>query len=174
MLSAYSHMMGLYPLGSGLEVTNEVSETKLPPFNSAATPFESKYALEQGYRAIPVNVLATETDFIFMRAFDSVCKKAKDFVTKESDRRANLPERMELVAPVAKGITDAGYDSQTYFKEPNWTSKTAGIFADVDKCYYYYQGEHMGTSPEKTVTKIADQLEWMFGVYYIDDNYPNE
>ena len=25
-----------------------------------------------------------------------------------------------------------------------------------------------------TVDPIADQLEWTFGVYYIDDNYPNE
>ena len=111
MLSAYSHMMGLYPLGSGLDTTNEVDDTKLPPFASAASSFEGKSALEGGYRAIPVNVLATETDFIFMRAFDTYCKKAKAFVTTESDKRANSKERMELIAPVAKGITDAGYNS---------------------------------------------------------------
>lgn len=111
MLSAYSHMMGLYPLGSGLKTTNEVAETKLPPFTSAASSFESEYALQEGYRAIPVNVLATETDFIFMRAFDTVCKKAKDFVTKESDRRAESKERMDLIAPVAEGIINAGYTS---------------------------------------------------------------
>lgn len=174
MLSAYSHMMGLYPLGTGLQTTNDVSETKIPPFTSVASSFEGTDALEGGYRAIPVNVLATGTDFMFMRAFDTVCKKAKLFVTQESNKRAQSQERMDLIAPVANGIVAAGYDSMKYFKEPQWTSKTAGIFADVDKCYYYHEGKHMGTAPDKTVDDIADQLEWAFGVYYIDDNYPNE
>jgi hypothetical protein len=157
MLSAYSHMMGMYPLGTGLNVTNDVPETKLPPFANPAPQISGSYALEEGYRAIPVNVLDPTTDYLFMRAFDDNCKGAVNYCKTEENKRINSQERIDLVAPIGQAITAAGFDSMTYFNQSNYTSKTAGIFADVDKCYYYYNGIHMGNATTgQSVSGIAD------------------
>lgn len=112
MLSAYSHMMGIYPLGSGPKVTNDVEATQIPPFLDPASSFLGDDALEAGYKPIPVNVIDGKTDVMFMRGFDNICQKASDQVKKESAIRAASKQRIDLVAPLAKILTEAGYSSQ--------------------------------------------------------------
>lgn len=176
MLSAYSHMLGIYPLGEGLKTTNDVDSTKMPPFVTAVAPSPAiaNNALEGGYKPIPVNVIPQDQDDVFMKGFEKLCPKADKFVNDEFKKRVASPERMELIKDVAKVITDAGYTSQEYFKEPEWTSNTTGIFADVDKCFYFHEGVHMGKVSPDLVTGIADELEWVFGIYYFDSSYPND
>lgn len=177
MMSAYSHMLGIYPLGFGKLATNNVESTKNPPFANhqpQPTGWDPNYALEKGYRPVPVNVIPKQKDDFFMKGIAKICPKGEETINEEFAKRIKMPERMQLISKVAAGIKEAGYSSEKYFNEPQWTIKSAGIFSDVDKCYYIYSGEYMGITPGKTVAPIKNALDWTFGVYYLDSHYPND
>jgi hypothetical protein len=124
MLSAYSHMMGIYPLGQGLITTNDDDTTKMPPFAGAEAPSSSmgNNALEGGYRAIPVNVIPEATDNIFMRGLSTLCPGADTFINDYFKKIDASEDRINLVKEVGAVITKAGYSPSQIVKGlDHWT-----------------------------------------------------
>jgi hypothetical protein len=77
MMSAYSHMMGIYPLGKGENLSNDVPITYSPPFASQQPQPSYQTALEGGYRPIPVNVVPKPEDDFFGKGMKYICSPAE-------------------------------------------------------------------------------------------------
>lgn len=164
LLSAYSHMMGIYPLGTGKVTSNDVDKTKLPPFNSVDPSFTGDFALPEGAAAIPINVKVTPTDDFFMKGMKYVCKTAddkSDMLFEEEVKKGNP------IQALSDKIKAAGWDCNKWFKQgKDYDLNTTGIFADVNKCYYYYEGKGMEGTDD-----IIDQMQTAFAIYYIASKF---
>lgn len=164
ILSAYSHMMGIYPFGTGKTVTNQNPETKIPPYKKLDVTLEGEFALEQGANAIPINVIDRSKDDFFMKGMGYVCKNADDKSDALFEKEIEKPNPLKDMGDKIKA---AGYDCNQYFKNgKDYDLNTTGIFADVNKCYYYYNGEWM-----KNTDALGDKMQYTFGIYYIAMRY---
>lgn len=164
IVSAYSHMMGLYPPGTGRVVSNTNDKTKLPPYKNLDVSVEGEYALEQGVSAIPVNIKTVREDDFFMKGIKYTCRGA--YNKAEELFKAEV-EQSNFLNEIGEKIKAAGYDCNDYFKNgKEYDLNTTGIFADVNKCYFYYYGV-----PMKGTEEFYDKMQYAFSIYYIATKY---
>lgn len=164
ILSAYSHMMGIYPLGTGRIVSNDNPKTKIPPYKKLDVSLEGDFSLDQGANAIQIRVIDRSVDDFFMKGMKYVCKnaddKADDLFEKEVVTKNPLKE-------IGDKIKSAGYNCNDYFKNgKEYDLNTTGIFADVNKCYYYYNGK-----PMNGTEAFYDKMQYTFAIYYVNMRY---
>jgi hypothetical protein len=88
-------MLGMYPLGEGAKITNDVDYTKTPPFENQVAPGPSleNNALLGGFKPIPIKVFEKNTDDFYMRGFETMCVKANTALVAEFNKRVASPER---------------------------------------------------------------------------------
>lgn len=164
ILSAVSHLTGIYPPGTGKVITNSIASTKLPPFSGATDDATlGNDALPNRLNPIPIVTYPPIMDDYFMKGMSQVCPKAderKDAIFAENIK--NKPNIFDSVIPTI----EKNYKCGDYFKGGKWDLRTVGIFSDVNKCNYFQTGQWM-TGTES----IADKMKYIFGIYYINAKY---
>jgi hypothetical protein len=171
ILSAYSHLTGLFPLGTGQKITGlgsgEKDYFRIPPYTPLAPNISSKFAMDQGPTAIPLNVIPVPTDDFFVKGMKYTCPGANG--RSGSFFRQQVQNNTVLDKFGAK-IKAAGYVCDDYFHQgKDWDLNTTGIFADVSKCYYAYYGKAMNRTED-----IYNKMKWVFAAYYMDMRYPDD
>lgn len=176
ILSAYSHLYGLFPFDTGLKITaNLTNSTNLkyvtPPFKGI--PIEkqkidkSDYTLPYGIDALPVHVLPKYKDKIFMKMEENTCP-----IGYNSTKKAfveSIPTKQKSIAPLVAELEKAGINASEIFKgRPNvkFDLNTTGIYADIAKCNAYYNANgqlYKGLTPQ-----LMKKLEEVFGIFYIN------
>ena len=170
IISAQSHLLGLYPPGTGPDVTNQVNSTKLPPFKGAAMPPKLKNeALPDALNLVPVDTMDIKTDLIFLKGMNYVCPGT--FQSQTSSFASKVKSTLPLFSDISKLIS-AKYPCEKYYPGcKQYDLNTTGIFSNVNLCYYFYNGKDMDGVDETTRLK----LDWAYGAYYIYmKNYDDE
>lgn len=82
--SAQSHLLGMYDMGTGFNLTTTSADFLTPPFakNQSNVKLEKDlpFALPQGYRPIPIFARSTDEDRTFMNDLETVCPNAHKLV----------------------------------------------------------------------------------------------
>lgn len=166
IISAYSHMMGLLPPGTGLKTTTTNTEVKLAPFEGITDDNTiGEYALPNGVGPVPIITWSKSVDDYFMKGMEIKCPKAdhrKDEIFAENVK--NKPDIFESISPTI----EKEYPCKTYFGQEKYNLNTTGIFSDIDKCSYFYTGSSLVKNAD-----IYSKMKYVFGVYYINAKYTN-
>ena len=161
--TAYAHAMGLYPPGTGLEITGDDSnqEFRKPPYRPLDVTLDGTGALPDQQRAIPVYVIDKKIDEFFMKGIGSVCPGADKSV---DDRFAKLNKNNTDLNELGKKIEATQWKCAKYFDGCEaYDLNRTGIFGDLSKCYYYYYGK-----PLPETETFYKNLVWGFGVFYLN------
>lgn len=167
ILSAYSHMMGLFPPGTGKTTSNDIKSTKLPPFKGATDDNSiSNNALPYRIHPVPIYTINKTIDDYFMKGMKYKCPKAdkrKDEIFDENVK--NKPNIFDSVTP----IIEKKYPCKDYFEgKSKYDLNTLGIFSDVNKCYFFSTGH-----PMEGTESVFEKMKYIFGIYYINSKYTN-
>lgn len=111
--SAYSHLAGVFPLGSGSKITPEgqpATPFTQPPIEGLQVNFKSEFAIDKGYRVVPIRVSQYDMDFLFMPYFAQVCPSIGAWVEKQHS--ASVKKYQPLVNRLSEDLKLAGIDSK--------------------------------------------------------------
>ena len=176
IISAYSHIQGLYPKGTGQVITTTNPTTIAPGFGpeSQRTNYlpNTNSSLPHRQRLLPVVVINRTQDYLFMKGVgyglcEGAHQKAKKLFSEYSKKihknYYDFGEQLEAAGhPCSEFFPDCGLDD-------NYDLKHLGDFADVNKCTFYDKGRALiGMKP------YYDQLRWIFGISYIAQKYINK
>lgn len=167
ILSAYSHMMGIFPAGTGPSTSNSIDETKLPPFDGATDDKTiGDGALPYQINPVPIVTFREIEDDYFMKGMEIKCPEAdkkKDLIFEENVK--NKPNVFDKITPVV----EKAFPCKQFFGKEKYDLKTLGIFSDINKCYYYNEGKAMAGTES-----VMDKMKYVFGIYYINAKYTND
>lgn len=175
ILSAYSHLLGLFPFDTGLSVTGNLNvEANLkyvtPPYQGiekSDMTISTDFALPYGIEAFPVNVLPKSSDKIFMKTEENTCPNGYK-IAKENFNNI-IPQKQVAVKGLIEELHKAGIKSNDIFKNgKDFDLNTTGIYADIVKCKLYYEANQEGTSYKGITPEILKKLEEAFGIFYIN------
>ena len=167
ILSAYSHVMGLYPPGTGQKTNNTEPKTKLTNYKGITDVYPNKdTALPFGVRGIPVVTYQKKNDDFFMKGMGYKCKKADDLKDKTFEEMVKKkPDVFKKVEPILEKAKPVA----TFFPgQKKYNLNTSGIFSDLNKCFYFATGKAMSGTED-----IFPKMKYIFGIYYINSKYVN-
>ena len=136
--SAMSHLMGVFPLGTGDIYTLAENDDKgLPPWNNLEENYSNVSALPRAFRPFPYSVLSPEIDDLFFPSLSTACPNA-DF-----ERSMNLKQKSKLYEYLIKDITKElegiGIDP-ALLSADKWTISLVAQVYDEFKSYLNYHG----------------------------------
>jgi len=182
ILSATGHMMGMFPYGTGLNITglsSNNSKILLPPYNYKSKEADSliqqtNFALPQGFNPVPIHVKDASTDTLFMKKMKKACPWGHT-LQKLSYGRLSL-DLDRFIDSIGDELKKKGYNCNEIFGKKcksisgvkgKWSLKNVAMFADSVRSHYYLNGVlPVGISDELFV-----KLKRMFGIYYIAKRY---
>jgi hypothetical protein len=154
--SAQSHMMGIYPLGSGPKLTTSNKRVLTPPFSknnpkSHLPARKSDFALPEGFQSIPVFV---------MPGLDLDCKIAFKKITKASE--AMNPKWDKAILPISAELKKAGFDPKKLLGHKDFTFEDVFNMYDYMKYYYFTYAKLY----PKLTQQLFEMIELAYSVRY--------
>lgn len=179
ILSAYSHLLGLFPFDTGLYVTGNLNNNENlvyvnPPYKKISEKnLGGKFALPYGINAFPVKVLPKYRDKIFMKEEENTCPNGYQ-LTKTGFKKF-IQENQAVIQSVVDELKKAGIKAQDIFKtSPNavFNLNTTGIYADIAKCNLFHKGN--GESYRGITPELMNKLEDVFGLFYLNYRFNDQ
>jgi lysosomal acid phosphatase len=165
--SAQSHLLGMYDMGAGFNLTTTSADFLTPPFSKNKSNVKSEeampFALPLGYRPIPIFAHSTDEDRTFMNDLEIVCPNAFELVHQFID--AQKPSLDKACLPISAALTAAGLSSQTMFDAPDFSLENIGQIFDYMKAYYFKHGQH---HPQMTPA-LYSQIEIAYSVSFFSN-----
>lgn len=179
ILSAYSHLSGLYPPGTGLKISNGAKEQNEKVLKYITPPYEpldhkkedTNFAIKYGVRPIPIHILEKEKDKIFMKAEEKTCPVGFGEITTSNFKRA-IKEKTKDFKDLTDKLLKLGFNPQEIFGQKEFDLQNLGWFGDMAKCRAYFEAN--GSSFPKIDEETLKKLSLIFGIYYINYRYNNE
>lgn len=137
-LSAYSHMAGLFPLGTGPDITTTANQTLVSP--GMPTPhFKSNgnSAISGKIQPVHIQTKAIESDIFFGKGFDTLCPTMMNKATLIYDQL--VAEVQSKIQPTCDKLSKI-FDSNIYFKGKTMDLKILSKIADTSEAYLYQHG----------------------------------
>lgn len=153
--SAQSHLMGMYDLGTGFDLTTTAADFLTPPYaknQSNVKSAEDHFALPFGYRPIPIFARDIEEDRMFMDNLKTVCPNAYSVVDKFKKEHNDWLDKSCL--PTSDALKKAGYNPMEMFGKPDFGLRQTEEVFDYMKAYYFKHGEHHPKMTEELYSKI--------------------
>ena len=142
IMSAMSHLMGTYPLGTGDKFTLQNGDQKgLPPWENLQASFSNDSALPQAFRPFPYSVLSEQIDYMFFPSMLKSCPNANQYGQKLTNEK--VAKYSYLVKSIGEELNAAGYNSKKFYNE-EWTVNTVSYLYDEFKSYFNYYGKLYG------------------------------
>jgi len=143
--SGISHLMGIYDMGSGPELTVTDDAFVEPPYAKSGRklnkPFVNKWALPSGFRPIPIFAKDTESDTLLMNEMKVVCPNAQQM---KKDTFAQYEEKVNsLLEGYSNELLEAGFDPQAMFGHDQF------LVGDFDQLYDYHYAKLFQTGEIK-------------------------
>lgn len=166
--SAYSVLLGAFPLGVGDTVSvAQTSSRVLPPFKNLTVSFTNESSLPLGFKPFPMNVNSPEIDLMFIPSFGSTCPDANSYTNRENLKLHN--QYNNLVFGLSDEIKEAGWDPEPLFNQKNWTIDKIALLYDEMKSYQNYYGRHHPKMNEQLFRKLFQVANINFNFLYPDE-----
>lgn len=138
IMSAMSHLLGMFPLGTGDQFTLTNGDPKgLPPFDNLQVAFSNSSALPLAYRPFPYEVISQEIDYKFFPTMFQTCPNAQDYANKLTSEKQD--KYAYLVKSIADRLAAAGFDGQKLYGSA-FDVNTVALLYDEFKSYFNYYG----------------------------------
>ena len=174
LVSANSHLLGIYPPGKINGDTVSTSQTgeglrfMSPPGNEIDVVFENKTsdsALPDGFRVFPV-LSFQNIDYMFLHNGNKSCPGMGALNTKKGTERSQPREVEETgsvyVRETIKQVEAAGLSSFDIFGKPHWTLYLLNKLFDQSRGYLMYKGEHLPGMTDDLYTQLKLIYSWDF------------
>ena len=142
--SAQSHFMGMYDLMAGAKLSVNDHEFLDPPFNKnqhdKVVIKDMPFALNGGFRPIPIFALDTENDRLLMSDLSIVCPAANKLTKKEID--LYTPEFDKASKPLSDDLVKLGLDPQAMFGHESFSGLNIRSIYDYAKAHLFMYGKH--------------------------------
>ena len=142
--SAQSHLLGMYDMGTGFNLTTTSADFLNPPYAKSQSNIESNeelpFALPQGYRPIPIFARAKDEDRTFMDVLPLVCPNAAKLV--DQFKNDHFPLLDKACLPISNALNAAGLSSIKMFNSPNFSVRQIEQIFDYMKAYFFKHGGH--------------------------------
>ena len=169
--SAQSHLMGMYDLMSGANLSVNDDEFLDPPYNKnqhdKVVIKEMPFALNGGFRPIPIFALDTESDRLLMNELEISCPAAAKLTKKETD--LYTAEFDKACKPLSDDLVKLGLDPNGMFGHESFSGKDIGQLFDYAKAHLFMYGKHK----EPITAEIYDRLELVYSVDFFG-NWKND
>ena len=166
-LSAYSHMLGLFPLGTGKDITvaND-SKNILPPFEGLDVSWTNTSALPYSYQPLPISMKSEEIDTLFLPTIKLACPPAYNYT--ESEKKLVYQQVDPKLKPLSDKLKAAGVVTPDSAGK-DYGTEELGLLYDEAKSYLNYYNKLM---PNLTQS-LFDEL-YLAGNINFNILYPTE
>lgn len=168
-LSGESHMMGIFPAGTGQKITggdkDKIHKPDTPIPDDIA--IKGDFGIENGIRVSFIEQLNIKEDRIFNKGMSHFCQP------QEKINHDLAAKKMKELDPIFDDIRDQIekiVPAKEKYQREKHDLQSIGWFADVAKCNYYYTGELLSGVTEE----LMEKLRWIFGINYISEDYLDE
>ena len=172
IVSANSHLLGIYPPGPNMGNKVSTSQTgeglkyMSPPGEGANVVFNNQTypsALPGGFRAFPV-ISFQNIDYMFLHNGEKSCPGIGNL---EHPPTQNSKEESSSFPPLdtretIKQMNTAGFKSQLIFGESNWSTYLLSRFFDQVRAYLYYNGKQISGMSDDLYTQLRMIFTWEF------------
>lgn len=171
-MSAQSQLLGLYPLGTGNNITVALNSSKLlPPYAgiNPQTVYNNVSALPFDYLTIAHSISSPELDFIFFPNTQLACPSASATASQQTtDLHAKYNS---LITTTGQQLDAMGLSAQTYFNVPQHTLDTIGLVYDEMKSYLNYYGYFYPGMTQTLFNQVFIAANLNFVTLYPTDKY---
>jgi len=166
--SLQSHMLGMFPLGVGEELTVDTnSKFAVPPFKGAQSALTNSSALPRAYRPLPYQILSLDQDYLFMPNMYAYCAKANQLVINQ--RQAIYSKYQPLFSDLSNQVAAAGYDSKKYVGTTEWSLDDLSQVHDEFNSYKNYFGKLPDGVSDELFKKLFQASNVNFPILQPDD-----
>lgn len=139
MQSAMAQGIGLYPVGTGEQITlPQDSPFTKPAFTNLTVTINDEHALPAGYRPLSYIMNNPELDYFFMQDLPKACPHANDiYVQRSKDMETKYDAR---VNEISNELTIAGFDARRIFNKDRFAFDDIAILYDEFRSYRNYYG----------------------------------
>ena len=166
-LSALSQLAGLYPFGTGANITVNDSRFLNPAYDHIDYVFKGNYSLPEAYRAFPLNIKSAELDFLFLPN-DGKESCPGGYETNSVLRKKAYNKYKYLVGDLGDRLEEAGFSSKGLYNKLEWDIGSLGQLASEMLCYQnYYDRVHPDLPPD-VWTRLERFQSFKFFMDYLD------
>lgn len=144
MMSVYSQLQGLFPVGTGSDITGEGPDILPPNLNFSVPTPETNKAIPPGMMSFPIHTLPKDEDDLFIRNFSSICPAASllnDKAMAKGHEDLDL-KIQDLKADLKKRLQDAGFKVDKLFPDSYEWLRQIAHFADTLIAYKNYHSKY--------------------------------
>jgi hypothetical protein len=161
-------MLGMFPLGTGENLTVETSSKfTIPPFSGAKSALSNSSALPRAYRPLPYQVQNLPQDYLFMPNMHKYCTKANDLII--SQKNVIYSKYQPLFSDLSKEVASAGYDSKKYVGTDEWSLDDLSQVYDEFNCFRNYFGKLPDGVTDELFMKLYKASSVNYAVLYPDE-----
>lgn len=167
--SLQSHLLGMFPLGVGEELTvDSASKFTLPPFKGTQSALTNTSALPRAYRPLPYQIQPINQDYLFMPNMYVYCDKAKAQIKVQM--ASNYAKYQPLFSDLSKQVAAAGFDSKKYVGTAEWSVNDVAQVYDEFKSYKNYYGKLPDNVTDELMQKLYLAANVNFPLLYPDES----
>lgn len=153
IMSLQSHLLGLFPLGTGEQLSLDTnSKYALPPFANPQSSFSNTSALPRALRVLPYQVNSVDLDYLFMPSMYSSCGKVSKVV--EEQKNDLYTKYSSLFNDLSDQVNAAGFDSKKYANSNKWSLNDLSQLYDEMRSYENYYGKLYSGLPQDLYNKL--------------------
>lgn len=173
MQSAYSHLLGIYDIGSGPELITVLPEFIEPPYKKinegqiSLNQSLKNYALDQKVYPSKIFSIDWNNDNLFMSKTSIVCPYAALMGNMTS--ASHQKEMNDLVYPTGQQLLLSGFDPIQLYGKQSFENQEISQFYDYARSYLFTYGK----LPEKISDFLYKQLELIYSIWFYETfDYP--
>jgi hypothetical protein len=168
IMSAQSHLLGMYPLGSGEVYTLSANDHKgVPPFEGMTETYVNTSALPDSFRPFPFLVSNVETDYLFFPSMLQTCPIASKYSNDLNLKK--ITSYNYLLTKLDGELKSAGFDPKKLYNKDNYDINLVAFLYDEMKSYYNYFGEYYQGVSQDLFNRIYRVANLNFKVLFPDE-----
>lgn len=168
IMSAQSHLLGMYPLGLGEAFTLTSNDHKgQPPFAGLTETFVNASALPEAIRPFPYSVSSVETDYLFFPSMLKTCPTASKYSDDLNAKK--IASYNYLITSLDSELKAAGFDPKKLYNKDNYTINLVSFLYDEMKSYFNYYGTYYQGVTEDLFNKMYRVANLNFKVLFPDE-----
>lgn len=167
-LSAFSQILGLFPFGSGLNISTTDEDSWIPEYQGFNVSYMQlgNYSLPAGYRPYPLKITSIEQDFLFLPA-EGKFSCPNGYKLDVKSRKVAYKKFDYVIGDLGEQLEKIGISSKLYL-EDRWDIGTLGAFSSEIKCYINYYGHIPPEMPQEIWNRLRHFNDFKFYMDFYD------
>ena len=172
--SAFSHLSGLFPPGTGLKVSGNTfnKEITYPPYRPFKPSLDLKtiYSVPNGASFWPIHSFFGKDDNLFNYEIGKVCPVAKYDAAQQS--RALIISSERILNKIGGMVEKSGLDPKTLFNQTGYDFESLALLSKALRAWYYHEGVYLANL-NKSQTELLRVVEtyYYMALYFPSDGF---